>query len=133
MFAHLAGLFVLAHLTFANVIAPLVFYIMARNEGKPFTIEHARASLNFQITFSLFVIVAFMVGFAAVGAGFLVALATAGDHAVWPPVVLIAVACLLVAVLLLAVTGNVVSCVLGAVAASNGRSFRYPLAIPFVR
>ncbi len=133
MFSHLAGLLVMTHLPFANVIGPLVCYLQARSQSSRFVIEHARASLNFQITFSIAIVVGFIVGFTVVGASLTATLVSSGSNNSGPPLAVICELFGFVALLLFAVLGDVVSCVLGAIAASSGHSFRYPLAIPFVR
>jgi hypothetical protein len=132
MCSHLLGLLIFTHIPFANVIGPLVLYIQVRGEKMPFATEHAKAALDFQITFSLAMIVGFIVGLAIVGAG-VAALAVNGDREPGPPLALIAGVFVLVSLLLLGVLANVVCCILGAIAASGGHRFRYPLAIPFVR
>lgn len=133
MFANLSGLFIFAHIPFANVIAPLIVYLKVRSDRLNFALEHARNSLNFQITFSIFAFVFAIVWIACVigSIGQLIAL---GDrtHDVGPPLAFFVTIFAWLAVWGCAVLVNVVLCILAAIAASSGRGFRYP-AIPFVR
>jgi uncharacterized Tic20 family protein len=133
MFANLAGLLIFVHIPFANVIAPLIIYFKVRGDNLSFALEHARSSLNFQITFSLFAFVAgiFLV---ACFVGTLGQIAVLGDQQqdLGPPLAFVASIFAWIGVWLSAVVVNVVLCILAAIAASSGRHFRYP-AISFVR
>lgn len=133
MYANLAGLLLLANIPFVNVIGPLLVYLKARKEPSAFVIEHARASLNFQITFTLIVTILLVAALGAWGATIGLAIAVSGNQDAGPVLAFVVWLFMIVALLLLATTGNVVCCIVGAIAASNGRRFRYPLAIPFVR
>jgi uncharacterized Tic20 family protein len=132
MFANLAGLLIFVHVPFANVVGPLLIYLKARADRLAFAVEHARNALNFQITFSLFavltvvVMVACFISFAAEFAVLPEQAQSAG-----PPLAFFA--CLFVWLFIwgVALVTNIVLCVLGAIAASNGRTFHYP-AIRFV-
>lgn len=133
MFANLAGLFVFVHVPLANVIGPLVIYLSLRERKMPFALEHARHSLNFQISFSIFYILAGAIFVAALFGSVAQYLMLAGDvHDATPSFALVFWGVLCVAFLLLAVVVNVAFCIAAAVAASSGRDFRYP-AVPFVR
>ncbi|HUY41935.1 MAG TPA: DUF4870 domain-containing protein [Candidatus Dormibacteraeota bacterium] len=132
MFANLAGLFLLSHIPFANIVAPLLVYLKARDQHWPFALQHARASLNFQITFTLGMILGIVLAFASCG-GAVIALVAEGNRieSAGPPFAFLFWLFAWIAVLLVAVVANVIACVLGAIAASNGRAFHYP-AIRFV-
>lgn len=133
MFANLAGLLALANIPFANVAGPLFIYLKARKDQTAFVIEHARRSLNFQITFSILVMVVMIFAFIFWGTLiFSFAVENVHKHNEAPPLGFIAWFFGVAAFMLLAQLANVVLCVLGAVAASSGRTFSYP-AIPFVR
>ncbi len=133
MFANLAGLFLLSHIPFANVIAPLLVYLRARDQHWPFALQHARASLNFQITFTLGMMLGLVLAVASCG-GAIAALIAQGNRieSDGPPLAFLVWLFVWIAVLLVAALANVFACVIGAIAASNGRAFRY-IAIPFVR
>jgi uncharacterized Tic20 family protein len=61
MAAHLSALIAVAGFPFGHVIGPLVVYLIKGHES-PFVAEHARASLNYQLTISLAGLVAILVG-----------------------------------------------------------------------
>ena len=60
MASHLSALVAIAGLPFGHVLGPLVVYLIKGHESE-FVGEHARASLNYQITISIFFIVAVIV------------------------------------------------------------------------
>ncbi len=60
MAAHLSALVAIAGLPFGHVLGPLVVYLIKGNESE-FVGEHARASLNYQITVSVAVAVLLVV------------------------------------------------------------------------
>jgi uncharacterized protein len=132
MAAHLSALIAVAGFPFGHVIGPLVVYLIKGHES-PFVAEHARASLNYQLTISLAGLVAILVGI-CIFFGFLFAAAsqrhTAGNAAAlglmgfW-----VGIGAIVVAVLLL----SLIFIIMGSVAASAGRPYTYPFAIRFVR
>jgi hypothetical protein len=129
MAAHLSALVAGMVVPFGHLIGPLVVYLTQR-ERSAFVASHARASLNFQITVSIAGLVFCTVAFAAWGASIIALPAQAST--ILPFWVLggwIAILC----VALLAAAGIVVLIVMGTVAASNERPYRYPFAISFVR
>ena len=63
MAAHLSALVGLAGLPFGHILGPLVVYLAKGHESE-FIGEHSRASLNYQITVSVVLIVASIVGIA---------------------------------------------------------------------
>jgi uncharacterized Tic20 family protein len=128
--AHLSALVAVMGVPFGHIIGPLVVYLTQRDRS-PFVASHARASLNFQITVSIAALVFFAVAFAG-WAAFIIALPTEPSATMpffWFLGGWIATAC----VVLLAVAGIFVLIVMGAVAASNERPYRYPFALSFVR
>lgn len=130
MAAHLSALVAVAGLPFGHVLGPLVVYLAKGHESE-FVGEHARASLNYQITISIFAIVAVIVATAAT-LGFIIPMSVASDStstgfnlaALW---IAFAVAVLIV------VLGSILFIILGTLAASEGRSYTYPFAIRFLR
>jgi uncharacterized Tic20 family protein len=129
MAAHLLALVAVMGVPFGHVIGPLVVYLTQRDRS-PFVASHARASLNFQITVSIAALVFFAVAFAG-WAALIVALPTQSSTTLpfWVLGGWIAILCMV----LLGAAGIIVLVVMGAVAASNGRPYRYPLVISFVR
>lgn len=107
MLCHLGGLagFIFP---FGNIIAPLVIWLIKKNEDK-FVDEQGKEALNFQIT----LIIAAVIGF----------------------ILTILVITMCVGIPLLAATGicNLIFCIMGAVKANNGESYRYPVNIRFIK
>lgn len=133
IFAHVSGLLAMVGLPFVHVVGPLVFYLIARDGERPFALEHAREALNFQITASIvwLVVLVGYVGF-FVGAAMRTTTTPApGDAAAFIGAFVYAFACL--AVGLLYGLFDLVCVVLAAIAASNGRPYRYPFSLRFVR
>ena len=130
MAAHLSALVAVAGMPFGHVLGPLLVYLLKGHESE-FVGEHARASLNYQISISIFAIVAIIIAVAAT-LGFIVPLSSSSDSSVagfnlaalW---IGIGVAVLLV------VLGSILFIILGTVAASEGRPYTYPFAIRFLR
>ena len=92
---------------FLPVVAPLIMWLIKRQES-PYVDDHGKEAVNFQITLTLY-------GIAAI----LLTLLTAGLGAViiWPALYGFAI----------------VAMIMAAVAAGNGRYFRYPACIRLVK
>jgi uncharacterized Tic20 family protein len=131
MAAHLSALIAIAGLPFGHVVGPLVVYLIKAHESE-FVAEHARASLNYQITVSIVGVVAViaavatMLGFIASGSAQQMSDTGTGLSFV---VFWIAVAIAVLLVLLL----SLIFIIAGTVAASQGRPYTYPFAIRFLR
>jgi uncharacterized Tic20 family protein len=131
MAAHLSALIAIAGLPFGHVVGPLVVYLIKAHESE-FVAEHARASLNYQITVSILGVVgviaavATMLGFIASGSAQQMSDTGTGLSFV---VFWIAVAIAVLLVLLL----SLIFIIAGTVAASQGRPYTYPFAIRFLR
>ena len=134
MAAHLSALVAVAGLPFGHLIGPLVVYL-AKGSQSPFVGQHARAALNYQLTISILAIVGIVVGVASfvgaiaqgAGASAHSQMAEQGVFAwlgVWVTLGVAAVALVIL---------SIVFIVLGTVAASEGRPYRYPFAIHFLR
>lgn len=89
---------------FGNVIAPLVIWLLKKDECAEVA-RHALESLNFQISATIYIFVAGILCFVAVGIVLV------------PAVLLFVLVCVIVAT----------------VKAANGESFRYPLSLRFIR
>ncbi|MHB8194515.1 MAG: DUF4870 domain-containing protein, partial [Vulcanimicrobiaceae bacterium] len=125
MYAHLGGLLILTSVPFANVAIPLYFYLRRRQSGA-YVEAAAKTALNFQATVALLVALVYA-GFAVLFARLATSPSVleqrwAGDLVFALPAILIIIA--------LASSGYAVA---AAIAGHDGRAFRYPLAIPFVR
>lgn len=134
MAAHLSALIAVAGLPFGHVIGPLVVYL-AKGHESPFVAEHARASLNYQLTISLAALLGIFVGICAFFV-FIFAAASQPEHSAGANVAGISfiglwvmIGAIVVAVMLF----SLIFIIMGSVAASAGRPFNYPFAIRFVR
>lgn len=129
MAAHLSALVAIAGLPFGHVLGPLIVYLIKGHESE-FVGEHARASLNYQITISIVAIVAVIVGVAAT-LGFLIPMSAMSASETTP----ISFAVLWIsfaAAALIALLASIVFIILGTIAASEGRPYTYPFAIRFL-
>jgi len=130
MAAHLSALAALVGLPFGHVLGPLIVYLIKARESE-FVAQHARASLNYQITLS---IVAFIGIIIAVGAG--VALIASGHGRSGDSAEGVAFAGWWIAIgltVLLVLLLSLIFIIAGTVAASEGKPYTYPFAIRFLR
>ena len=93
-----------------SFVGPLVIWLI-RREDDPFVAGHALEALNFNITVDLMVVIGVFLGFITFGLGFL----------------LIGPVLLIVGILWLVFT------IQGAMAASRGQAYRYPMSIRILR
>jgi uncharacterized Tic20 family protein len=100
---HLLGLAGLTGIPFANVIAPLILWLV-KKDSNPGVDAHGREAVNFQISMSIYTIIAALSMFILVGFILL-------------PTVLIA---------------NLVLMIMAAVRANRGEFYRYPFTIRFI-
>ncbi len=115
--AHLGGLVVgLATAAVFGFVGPLLVWLFKRDEH-PFTDHHAKESLNFQLTVLLVLVLSVALAIPAVILGVL----TLGIGLV-----------LLGVLAVVAAVAWVVLPIIGAVKASNGEGYRYPLTIRFI-
>jgi hypothetical protein len=84
-------------------IGPLIIYLTVKDDA--FTQDHAKESLNFQITVLIAIIVSSILTLVLVGFFLLWAVGIA----------------------------NTILCILAAVAAANGKEYRYPVTIRFIK
>jgi Uncharacterized protein conserved in bacteria len=89
---------------FGNVIAPLVIYLMKREESS-FVADQAKESLNFQISVMLLALVGLLLSFIGIGVLLLVAVAIA----------------------------EVVLAIVAAIQAGEGKRYRYPFTLRLVQ
>jgi uncharacterized Tic20 family protein len=90
--SHIGGLF-------TSWVAPLIIYLIKKDDADKFSAENAREALNFQITLILWYIVCFVLSFVLIGLFLFWVVALA----------------------------NLVLSIIAAVKASNGITYRYPL------
>ena len=130
MAAHLSALAAIAGIPFGHVLGPLIVYLVKGRESQ-FVGEHAKASLNYQITLSILVVVAI---FACIALSLGYAANSTADNAfsgaaVTFGVLWFAIAIAAVVLLLL----SIVFIIMGTVTANEGRPYTYPFAIRFLR
>ncbi len=104
MFCHLSTLSALIGIPFGNIIGPLVIWLIKREEFS-FVDAHGKESLNFQISLTIYSLVAFLLCFAFIGFILL-------------PAVLIFGLCFVI---------------VATVKANGGEEYRYPLTIRFIK
>ena len=104
MLCHLTALAGFIGVPFGNIIGPLIVWLVKRQEI-PFADEQGKESLNFQISLTLYSIVAALLIMVVVGIFLLIGLMIFG----------------LVMVIIASVKSN------------NGESYRYPLTIRFIK
>jgi hypothetical protein len=103
MLCHLAALVTLGAPTLAHIIAPLIVWLIKRDEH-PFIDEHGKESVNFQISITIYTLLLLPLLCVFIGIPLLVAL--------WMT--------------------NIVLVIVAAVKASNGEVYRYPLTIRLI-
>jgi len=138
MAAHLSALVAVAGLPFGHVLGPLIVYLVKGSQS-PFVARHARASLNYQITVSLAAILFFVIGvmaFIVFGAAAGVFSDStyhhhAGDEAAALVFVFLWIAA--IAAIVVFVVVSLIFIIMGTMAASEGRPYRYPFTIDFIR
>lgn len=97
---------VLAHVLglVSGFVGPLIIYLVGR-EKEDLNLDNARHALNFQISLAIYLIVSAILALVIVGFIFMAALGIM----------------------------NLIFCILGAVRASHGEVYKYPLEIPFLK
>ena len=126
--AHLSALVAVMGLPFGHIVGPLVVYLTQRHRSA-YVAEHAKASLNFQITVS---IAALVVIFAVVAA-WIPVFAAIPDRDSTMPLWAVATWFACVAAFVAGAVAVLVLIIVAAVAAANDRPYRYPFSIEFVR
>jgi len=131
MAAHLSALVAIAGLPFGHVLGPLVVYLIKGHDSE-FVSAHAKASLNYQITISIFGVIAVIVAICGwFWFAFTMADRSLPRDANGVPI-LVSWMAILIAVLLILLM-SVVFIIMGTIAASEGRTYKYPFAITFLR
>ena len=104
MFCHLGGL--VGHLLvgFGHIVAPLVLWLMKR-EQMPFVNQEGKEALNFQISITVY----------AIGSGILVTF------------------CIGIPMLIALGIFDLIVVILACIDASNGKGYKYPLCIRFIQ
>jgi uncharacterized Tic20 family protein len=100
---HLSALAGLTGIPFANIIGPLIVWLLKRNESESVD-THGKESLNFQISMSIYTIAAALTLLVAIGFVLL-------------PIVILA---------------NLILVIIAAIKTSNGEPYRYPFTIRLI-
>lgn len=103
MFCHLAALagFIIP---LGNIIGPLVIWLMKKDESQ-FVDDQGKESVNFQISFIIYALVAALLVIVVIGIVLLIALGV----------------------------GMLVLVIVAGIKASNGEKYRYPMSIRFIK
>lgn len=119
--AHLSPLVALIGIPLGNVLGPLVVWLIKRQEH-PFLDDQGKEALNFQVSLTLYALVAGLVVAPLFFVGALLPLLPA--IALLPVVILGGVALLVFGLVMM---------VIAALRANEGEAYRYPVTIRFVR
>jgi uncharacterized Tic20 family protein len=103
MLSHLLALVGYFLVPFGNVIAPLIIYLMKKDES-PFVADQSRESLNFQISVCIYALISGVL-------------------------ILILIGFLLLAVVVVA---GAILTIIASVKAANGEAYRYPLTLRLI-
>jgi uncharacterized Tic20 family protein len=131
MAAHLSALVAVAGLPFGHIVGPLIVYLIKAHESE-FVAEHARASLNYQITVSIIGLIGILVAVAAMF-GLIATGAMVHSEDTGYATSLVALWVTFGVVIALVFLFSLIFIIAGTVAASNGRPYTYPFAIRFLR
>lgn len=101
-FAHLSG-FLGFVVPFGNIVAPLVIWLTKKNE-MPFVNTHAKEALNFQISITIYSIIAFVLMLLLIGFPLLLGI----------------------------VIFEIIMIIKASIAANHGQAFRYPITLRFI-
>lgn len=104
MFCHLSALSAYIGVPFGSVLGPLVIWLLKRDESA-FVDQHGREAINFHLSMALYIILATLLCVILIGF----------------PILFVLIAL------------SLVSVVIATVRASDGRSYRYPMTIQFMK
>lgn len=104
MVCHLAALAIITSIPFANIIGPLIVWLIKKDE-MPFVDDQGKEAINFQITISLAIVVCAALFFLIV------------------PIFLIFVLILI----------SIIFSIIGGMKANNGEYYRYPFALRLIK
>ena len=104
MFCHLAALAGVIGIPLANIIGPLIIWLI-KKESSPFIDDQGKESLNFQISMTIYMFVAALLLIVVIGIVLLPALAVV----------------------------DVIFVIIAAIKTNNGESYHYPITIRFIK
>ncbi len=103
MVCHLAALSVWLGIPFGNIVGPLLVWLIKKDE-LPIVNSEGKESLNFQISISIYIIIAAILCFFLIGIPILIGL----------------------------VVAQIALVIIAAIKVSNGESYRYPFTLRFI-
>lgn len=104
MLCHLSALACYLGIPFGNILGPLIVWLIKKDEF-PFVDEQGKESLNFQISMTIYAIVAFLLVFVVIG----------------------------IPLVIMLILADLILVVIAAVKANDGCHYRYPLTIKFFK
>ncbi len=104
MAAHLAAFAMLTGIPFANILGPLVVWLV-KKDTMPFVDEQGKESLNFQITLTIALLCSLLLCLVLIG------------------LLLLPIVCI----------GGLIFTIIGAIKANNGEHYRYPLTLRLIK
>ena len=104
MLCHLSALVGYVGIPFGHILGPLVIWLIKR-EGMPFVDDQGKESLNFQISMTIYGIVAGILCFVLIG----------------------------IPLLILLLVADVVLIIIAAIKANGGEAYRYPFTIRLIK
>ncbi|MEW5784576.1 MAG: DUF4870 domain-containing protein [Bacillota bacterium] len=122
IFCHLGALSLYIGVPFGNILVPLIIWLIKKDE-LPLVDEHGKQSLNFQISITVYAVLA-AVGYVVLLMALFV---VTGDTA---PGLFLVLLPLLFAVFFIV---HLAFTIIASIRASNGEIYRYPLAIRFFK
>ncbi|HII06280.1 MAG TPA: DUF4870 domain-containing protein [Methanotrichaceae archaeon] len=130
--SHLSALLVLLGVPLGNVLGPMVVWLIKRNEF-PFVDDQGKEALNFQLSMTLYWVLAGILIFFSVGS---IAFFGPNVHRMWDlwnpmamPFAMLFGFLLIIGLLIL----DLILVIVAAVKASNGEAYRYPLTIRSIK
>lgn len=122
---HISSLVVFFGIPLGNILGPLVFWLIKRNEYS-FVDDQGKEALNFQLSVSIYLIAG---GLIFLLSGFLLMVTGRAESFPWT----MGIPFLILIVVLLLILLDVILVFVATIRASDGVAYRYPLAIPFFR
>ena len=122
IFCHLGALSLYIGVPLGNILVPLIIWLIKKDELTQVD-QHGKQSLNFQISLTIYAILAAIVFTALVMAAFIIG----GEYA--PRVIVIFIPLQFIFFIL----AHLALTIIGAIKAGEGSVYRYPLAIRFLR
>jgi len=101
---HLSALIMLTGIPFSNLLGPLIVWLIKKNE-MPLVQEEGKKALNFQLSMTIYTLVAFLLCFVYIG--FLL---------IFPIIV-----------------ANIIFVIIASVKTSNGENYQYPFTFQFIK